>query len=128
MGKDSIIKYFYIPGTILFTVYGQMILKWRITKLNWSMIDGTLVEKIICYLKLLFDPLILSGFVSAFIASICWTMAMSKFEITTAYPFMSISPAIVFILGVFILNETFTIGKVIGLVLIISGTIITVKF
>jgi len=83
-------KYLYILGTILFTVYGQMILKWRITKLNW-------------------------------------TMAMSKFEITSAYPFMSISPAIVFILGVFILNETFTIGKVIGLALIILGTIVTVK-
>jgi len=54
-------------------------------------------------------------------------MAMSKFEITSAYPFMSISPAIVFILGVFILNETFTIGKVIGLALIILGTIVTVK-
>jgi undecaprenyl phosphate-alpha-L-ara4N flippase subunit ArnF len=91
------------------------------------MIDGNLFEKAICYLKLLFDPLILSGFVSAFIASVCWTMAMTKFEITTAYPFMSISPAIVFILGVFILNETFTIGKLAGLALIILGTIVTVK-
>jgi uncharacterized membrane protein len=120
-------KYIYILNTIIFTVYGQMILKWRITKLNWSMIDGNLIDRIICYLKLLFDPLILSGFLSAFIASISWTMAMSKFEITTAYPFMSISPAIVFLLGVFILNETFTIGKVIGLVLIILGTVATVK-
>jgi len=121
-------KYLYIVSTIFFTVYGQMILKWRITKLSWSMVDGKLIEKIICYLKLLFDPFILTGFASAFIASICWTMAMSKFEITTAYPFMSISPAVVFILGVFILNETFTIGKVIGLVLIILGTIVTVKY
>jgi undecaprenyl phosphate-alpha-L-ara4N flippase subunit ArnF len=104
-----------------------MILKWRITKLNWSMIDGNIFEKIICYLKLLFDPFILSGFVSAFIASICWTMAMTKFEITKAYPFMSISPAIVFLLGVFILRETFTIGKVLGLTLIVLGTIVTVK-
>jgi len=120
-------KYLYIAGTILFTVYGQMILKWRIIKLNWSMIEGKPVEKIICYLKLLFDPFVFSGFLSAFIASICWTMAMTKFEITKAYPFMSISPAIVFLLGVFFLKETFTIGKVIGLVLIILGTIATVK-
>jgi undecaprenyl phosphate-alpha-L-ara4N flippase subunit ArnF len=120
-------KYLYIPATILFNVYGQMILKWRITKLNWSMIDGSLIERIVCYLKLLFDPFVFSGFVSAFIASVFWTMAMSKFEITTAYPFMSLSPAIVFLLGVFILNETFTVGKMIGPVLIILGAIITVK-
>lgn len=120
-------KYLYILGTILFTIYGQMILKWRIIKINWTMVNGSLFEKIVCYLRLLFDPFILSGFLSAFIASVCWIIAMTKFEITTAYPFMSISPAIVFILGVFILNETFTIGKVIGLVLIILGTIVTVK-
>ena len=120
-------KYLYIFGTIFFTVYGQMILKWRISYLNWTMTDGDFIKKIICYLKLLFDPFILSGFIGAFIASICWTMAMTKFELTSAYPFMSLSPAVVFILGIFILNETFTIGKVIGLVLIILGIIVTVK-
>jgi undecaprenyl phosphate-alpha-L-ara4N flippase subunit ArnF len=75
-----------------------------------------------------FDPFILSGFLSAFVASLFWIGAMSKFEITQAYPFMSLAPVIVFILGVFVLGEPFTIGKVIGLVLIILGTIATVKF
>jgi undecaprenyl phosphate-alpha-L-ara4N flippase subunit ArnF len=120
-------KYLYIANTIIFTVYGQMILKWRIKSLNWAMIEGNIFEKIRCYLTLLFDPFVFTGFVSAFIASVFWTMAMSKFEITRAYPFMSLSPAIVFLLGVFILKETFTIGKVIGLLLIILGTIITVR-
>ena len=126
-GKSLAMKYLYIAGTIFFTVYGQIILKWRIKSLNWSMIDGNIFEKIKCYFELLFDPFVLSGFVSAFIASVFWTMAMSKIELTTAYPFMSLSPAIVFFMGVFVLNENFTIGKVIGLVLIILGTIATVK-
>ena len=120
-------RYLYIFLTILFTVYGQIILKWRIKILHWTMTDGSFNEKIICYFKLLFDPFVFSGFVSAFIASVFWTMAMSKFELTTAYPFMSLSPTIVFLLGVFILNETFTIGKLIGLVLIVLGIISTVK-
>ena len=121
------VKYLYIFATILFTVYGQVILKWRITNLNWQLTGDSPWAKVKCYITLLFDPLILSGFLSAFVASICWIMAMSKFEITTAYPFMSLSPAIVFLLGIFVLNETFTIGKVVGLVLIILGTIATVK-
>jgi len=120
-------NYLYILGTILFTVFGQMVLKWRITKLGWHMLEGGLWLKTKCYFTLLFDPWILSGFFSAFVASICWTMAMTKFEITTAYPFMSLSPAIVFLLGIFLLNESFSWGKVIGLVLIIIGTIVTVK-
>lgn len=51
---------------------------------------------------------------------------MTKFEITQAYPFMSLAPAIVFLLGVWLLNEQFTWGKVIGLVFIMVGIVITV--
>jgi EamA-like transporter family. len=121
-------RYFYIFFTLLFTVYGQMILKWRISRLGFHLPDSGICDKFIALIRLVVDPFILSGFVAAFIASLFWMGAMSKFEITQAYPFMSLAPAIVFLLGVFLLGETFTIGKVIGLILIITGTIITVKF
>jgi undecaprenyl phosphate-alpha-L-ara4N flippase subunit ArnF len=121
-------RYFYIFATIFFTVYGQIILKWRIGKLGFALPETGAADKFVSLLKLVFDPLILSGFASAFVASLFWMGAMSKFEITQAYPFMSLAPVIVFILGVWILGEPFTIGKVIGLVLIILGTIATVKF
>ena len=120
-------RYLYIFGTLFFTVYGQIILKWRIGKVGFSLPESGIVDKIVALIKLIFDPFIFSGFASAFIASMFWMAAMSKFEITQAYPFMSLAPAIVFILGVWLLNETFTWGKVIGLVLIIIGVIITVK-
>ena len=120
--------FLYVACTVIFTVYGQMILKWRINELNWTMIEGNLFQKGKHYLELLFDPFILSGFIAAFIASVFWVFAMSKIEITTAYPFMSLSTALVFVLGIFILNETFTVGKVAGLTLIALGTIVTVKF
>ncbi|MGD1007941.1 MAG: hypothetical protein ABR980_12015 [Ignavibacteriaceae bacterium] len=54
------------------------------------------LEMVVVYIKFLFNPFIFSGFVSAFIGSICWTMAMTKFEITYAYPFISLSPAMCF--------------------------------
>lgn len=120
--------YIYIFLTILFTVYGQIILKWRITNLNWSLdTTGGVIQIVTSYLKFLFDPLIFTGFISAFVASIFWMLAMTKFEITYAYPFMSLSPALVFLIGVLVLGETFTIGKLLGLVVIILGIIITVK-
>lgn len=120
--------YFYILGTLFFTVFGQLILKWRIMKLEWSVPPGGTKEMVLGYLNFLFDPFIISGFLSAFLASLFWMAAMTKFEITQAYPFMSLAPAIVFLLGVWLLGETFTIGKVVGLVLIIVGIIVTVKF
>ena len=121
-------KYLYIFATILFTVYGQLMLKWRIGKLGFSLPeDGGIGEKALSLFRLVFDPLVLSALFSALIASLFWMIAMSKFEITQAYPFMSLSPVIVFILGVFVLGETFTIGKLLWLILIILGTIVTVK-
>jgi undecaprenyl phosphate-alpha-L-ara4N flippase subunit ArnF len=111
----------------MFTVYGQIILKWRLSGLK-VVLPELFVDKIIFMLKILFDPFIFSGLVSAFIASFFWMAAMTKFEITQAYPFMSLAPALVFLIGVLFLGETFTIGKVVGLILIILGTIITVKW
>ena len=119
--------YLYISGTLLFTVYGQMILKWRLNTLHFELPQGSISIIVVSFAKLLVDPFILSGFVSAFIASIFWILAMTKFEITFAYPFMSLAPALVFLLGVLILGETFTIGKVVGLLFIIVGIVLTVK-
>ncbi len=121
-------RYFYIFATLFFTIYGQLVLKWRISHLKYTLPDGGISDKFVSLIKLIFDPFIFSGFVSAFVASLFWMAAMTKFQITEAYPFMSLAPAIVFILGVWLLNETFTWGKVIGLILIMIGLIVTVKF
>ncbi len=119
--------YLYIAGTLFFTIYGQLILKWRLNTLQIILPEGVL-NKVVYLTKLVFDPYILSGFIGAFVASLFWMAAMTKLEITTAYPFMSLAPALVFIIGVLFLGETFSVGKIIGLVLIIIGTVVTVKY
>lgn len=120
-------SYFYIVGTLFFTVYGQIVLKWRLSTLKVIMPEA-FIDKVFYLVKLIFDPFIFSGFASAFIASLFWMAAMTKFEITEAYPFMSIAPGLVFVIGMLFLGETFTMGKLVGLVIIIIGTIVTVKF
>ena len=119
-------NYIYIFGTIFFTIYGQIILKWRLNQ--FGSLPESFSGKASFLIHALTDIYIISGFLSAFVASIFWMAAMTKFEITVAYPFMSLAPALVFFIGVFLLGETFTWGKVIGLLLIIIGTIVTVKF
>ncbi len=118
--------YLYIAGTLLFTVYGQIILKWRLSQMG--ALPAALKDKFIFMAGALLDPFIISGFVSAFLASVCWMAAMTSFELTKAYPFMSLAPALVFIIGVGFMGETFTFGKVAGLLLIAAGTYVTVKF
>lgn len=119
--------YVYIFACIIFTVAGQLLLKWRIN-LKPSLEGTSLWEKMIFLVKLYLDPWILLGFFSGFLASIAWMAAMTKFEVSFAYPFMSLAFILVFILGIFLFNEIFTWGKLIGLALIIIGLIISVKY
>jgi len=119
--------YLSILGTLLFTVYGQIALKYRVDQLKIKLPDS-LMDKAIYTIKLLFDPIIISAFVAAFIASLFWIATMTKMELTKAYPFMSLAPAFVFLVGIMLLNETFSWGKVIGLIFIIIGTTVTVKY
>lgn len=115
--------YIYILGTIVFTVYGQLMLKWRISK--FGSLPESFVEKIIFLFKLLLDPLIFSGFVAAFVASIFWMAAMTKFNISFAYPFMSLSYVLVFIFSVSLFKEPITAYKVVGLAFVVVGIIIS---
>jgi multidrug transporter EmrE-like cation transporter len=117
--------YLYIFFTIAFTVYGQLILKWRIGKLG--QLPEALAAKISFILQLLLDPLILSGFASAFVASLFWMAAMTKFQISYAYPFMSLSFVLVLLFSAFLFGEAVTFGKILGLLLIITGIWVTVK-
>ncbi len=115
--------YVYILGTVVFTVYGQLILKWRIVK--FGALPSPFIEKLIFLVKLIFDPFIFSGFIAAFIASLFWMGAMTKFELSYAYPFQSASFVLVFILSVFFFHESFSYYKLTGLCLIVSGIIVT---
>lgn len=115
--------YLYIFGTIFFTVYGQLILKWKIDHAGTP--PDAIVDKLLFLLKLLLDPVILSGFLSAFVASLFWMAAMTKFNISYAYPFMSLSFVLVFLLSVFLFQEPVTAQKIIGLSLIVLGIIVT---
>ncbi|GGH85222.1 drug/metabolite transporter (DMT)-like permease [Pullulanibacillus pueri] len=115
--------YIYIGGTIFFTVYGQLILKWRIN--HFGELPEAVLDKCLFLFKIVFDPFVFSGLAAAFIASLFWMAAMTKFQLSYAYPFMSLSFLAVFILSVVLFHEVLTWQKVIGLAFVIVGIIIS---
>lgn len=117
--------YLYIFATIAFTVYGQLILKWRIAQLG-ALPAGT-VEKLRFLVSLLLDPAIFSGFASAFLASLAWMAAMTKFDLSHAYPFMSLNFVVVMLLSGWLLSEPMTMQKALGVGLIVLGTIVAAR-
>ena len=115
--------YLYIFGTIFFTVYGQLAIKYGVSA-KGDMPAGV-VEKAYYFVHLFMNPFIFTGFLAAFVASLFWMAAMTKFELSYAYPFMSFSFVLVFILSVFLFNESITAMKIIGLSLIVLGIVVT---
>ena len=113
------IGFIFIFLTILFTIYGQLIIKYEITTLGAMPMQ---IELFIPYLLKAFTNLkIVSGVFSAVLAMICWFGAISRLDLSFAYPFMSLSfPAVVF-LSISLFHEPFYWGKLLGTILILFG-------
>lgn len=112
----------YIFATVLFTVYGQLIIKWRMSLLNT--IPEQLGDKLFFFINLLFDPFVFSGFFAAFLASIFWMIAISKFKLSYAFPFTSLSFVFIMLASAFFFKEALNLYKVIGIILVLLGIII----
>lgn len=91
---------------------------------NNTVLTSGAVEKLIFLLSMLFDPWVLSAIIGAFIGGLAWMAAMTKFELSYAYPFVSLSFVLVLMMSNIFFNEPLTPYKVIGVILIIAGVIV----
>jgi len=125
LSKDTKVGYLYIILTIAFTVYGQLILKQQVNTLS-AVPSGIMLVPF--YVKFIISrPLVLSGFISAVLASIAWIAAISKFELSYAYPFMSLNFVIVVMLSLMFFGENLNSYKIVGLILICIGVFVVSK-
>jgi len=128
VGKDArgtMIGFVYIALTILFTVYGQLVIKWQVS--GAGEFPPELGEKIVFILRLLLNPWVISSFAAAFIASLTWMAAMTQFELSFAYPFMSLAFVVVMILSIMFLGEQLTWTKIAGTLIIITGLFVITR-
>jgi drug/metabolite transporter (DMT)-like permease len=111
-----------ILATVFLTVYCQLIVKWRVRQAGALPVD--LMAKAVFLAKLLIDPWMLTVVVAAFLAGLCWFAAMTKYELSYAYPFMSLAFVMVLFLSALLFHEPVTMPKVVGLAVVIVGLII----
>jgi multidrug transporter EmrE-like cation transporter len=116
------ISHFYIFLTVLLTVYGQIVIKWQVILAGSFPIS--LSEKFFFLARLLINPWIISSFACAFLASLSWMVAMTKFPLTYAYPFVSLTFVLTITCASLLFNEVITTSKFIGMSAIIAGIII----
>lgn len=107
---------------IVMTNVGELLLKHGMTMHGeMSLHPETLVPTMF---RTFTNPFVLAGFVLVFGASIFWLAVLSRVELSWAYPMLSLGYVLVVILSALFLNETITLGRVLGILIIISGVFV----
>jgi multidrug transporter EmrE-like cation transporter len=109
----------YVAATIALTVYGQIVVKWRVSRRGH--LPAGLHGKLTFFAHLIVDPWILSALLGAFVAALFWMAAISRLELSRAYPFVGLTFAIVLLLSAVFFGEALTTTKVVGVSLVIAG-------
>lgn len=109
----------YLALTILLTAYGQVIIKQQVSAVETMPSGIDLIPFLTRFILL--RPLVLSGFIAAVGAAASWILALSRFELSYAYPFMSLSFVLVTLTSFIMFREEVTAVKIFGLILIVAG-------
>lgn len=115
----------YIIMTVVMTVYSQLIMRWQVEAAGPLPLDG--YGKFSYILSLLLNPWVISGILATFLAGVSWMLVMTKFEISYAYPFISLNYILVLVAGFVLFHESVSLPKLIGSALVILGIIVIAK-
>ncbi len=74
-------------------------------------------------LRGIFTPYVLAGFCLYGLSSLLYLIALSRLDLSYAYPFVALSFVLVTVLSWRILDETLPLLRVVGLVLILGGVL-----
>ena len=112
-------SYFYVACTILLTVYSQLVIKWQV--IGAGALPADAADKAWFLARLLVNPWVISALLALLVAVVTWMAAMTKLELSHAYPFVSLAFVLVVLCSAWLFNEPLNMTKLAGLALICIG-------
>jgi multidrug transporter EmrE-like cation transporter len=112
-------SYVYVACTILFMVYAQLVIKWQV--MGAGAFPPETADKIWFLAKLLINPWIVTALAASLLAAVAWMAAMTKLDLSHAYPFTSLAFVLVMVASAVFFNEPVTGPKIAGIVLVCIG-------
>lgn len=122
---NRLLDHIFILSTIFFTVYSQLIMRWQVTLAG--PLPAEMSEKFAYVSSMLLNPWVLSGIVATFLAGVSWMLAMTKFEISYAYPFVSLNYILVLAAGFMLFHEGVSSAKIVGSIMVILGIVVIAR-
>ncbi len=109
----------FILVSVVCNVIGQLSMKYAMIKY------GEVNFQVVKILNIAFDiftkPFIILGLFCYFISAFFWIIALSKLELSLAYPMMSIGYVLIFFLSWWLFKENVTAVRFLGVFLICLG-------
>lgn len=111
-------NYLLILPIALLVTYSQVIVKWRSNAME-SLVSTAFPQRLA---KFLTDPIILSSYAAALLASFAWLYVVTKLPLTVAFPvYIGVTFVMVSFCGWFFLSETLSVTKIVAVLFILCG-------
>ena len=120
-----LVDHMFILATVFFTVYSQLVIRWQVGGAGPLPLEFS--SKVVYVVSLLLSPWILSAILSTFAAGVSWMLAMTKFEIGYAYPFVSLTYVFVMAGSIVFFHEEISLSKLVGTAVVLVGLFILVR-
>jgi drug/metabolite transporter (DMT)-like permease len=102
--------------TVALASYAQLVWKAR------SLIHAATIDRAVDYMwAMLWDPWIWSGLLGTAFGTIGWMLVLRRLELSVAFPAMAAVFVLVGLGAHFILGESLSVARMVGLALIVSG-------
>ncbi len=121
-----ILNHFYLLLAISFGVVSQLIIKWKMSAFSFNDYE-TWQDKFALAFSMLLNPYIIISLILTLLAGVTWMIAMTKFEISYAYPFTLLGLVLVTIFSVIFFGENINTYKISGIALIVLGIVVISK-
>jgi multidrug transporter EmrE-like cation transporter len=115
-------SYAYLASAILLIIYCQLVIKWQV--IGAGSFPDDAAGKLGFLLGLLLNPWIISALAAALVAVLLWMAALTKLDLSHAYPFVSLSFVLVALASAWAFHEPLTGLKLAGIALICLGVVI----
>jgi len=109
-----------ILSAVLLGALGQVIMK-RGMQIYGEVSAGTVWRQIIPILRV---PQVTLGLACYAVSAVLWIAVVSKFDLSLAYPMVSVAYVAVFLASWFLFGEKISAVRLAGLVLIVAGVVV----
>lgn len=125
MNRESSTAMLFILVTIVFTVVGQLLVKQGMREVSTGLSQGADTTQLI--VRALINWKVVLGLGSAVVAALSWMVAVSRSDLSFAYPFMGLPIVLVLALSGTLFGEVVPITRWLGVGVVCVGLLIAAR-